>query len=228
MIFRPCGVVSGDDIRVNIFELHEDCSTLLQKIVRDIFSLAITKHAIAQIFDGLPVKDDYFGPPDDYGYSIADPRIASRDVPSTEAVAFASKFCSALDVQSISVTAKTATRLQQTASEHSLFTLPTALRFLEASSSIFHDIISTIFNELYPDGGQIESNLRIYYWRLLHRCYTAGANCKNGVGSAAAYWAETVVFGGPVMFLRGKDGQQVNETALVPFTFRFHKIFSVM
>lgn len=94
-----------DEPRVALFQLRDDCSAPLQKIMREILALPITKHAIAQVFDGLPVRDDYFGPPDWVDY-VKNPEIASRDTPTSEGRASASSFCSSLDVQSVSITAK--------------------------------------------------------------------------------------------------------------------------
>jgi hypothetical protein len=83
-----------------------------------------------------------------------------------------------------------------------------ALRFLEASGSIFHDVISNFYHHFHPDKG-IDLSTMIYFWRLVHRCYTYGANYKNRHASTAAYWAETLLFGGTVLFRRGEDERQV-------------------
>jgi hypothetical protein len=86
--------------------------------------------------------------------------------------------------------------------------LDRALRILEASSSLLHDIISNIYDHFHPDADAYRGEM-IHYWRLVHRCYTYGANYKNHHGSTVAYWAETLIFGGPVLFQRGEDEQQV-------------------
>ena len=49
----------------------------------------------------------------------------------------------------------------------------------------------------------------IHYWDLVHRYYRYGANYKNRYGSTAAYEAETLIFGGPVLSRRDEDEQHV-------------------
>lgn len=106
------------------------------------------------------------------------------------------------------VTFQTAECFQQAADRSPKSDLSKALRFLEASSSLLHDIISNIHHHFHPDAGP-NYREKIHYWRLAHRCYTYGLNYKNSRASTAAYWAETLIFGGPVLFCRGKDEQQV-------------------
>jgi hypothetical protein len=86
--------------------------------------------------------------------------------------------------------------------------LKTAFRFLEASSSLLHDLISNTHHHFHPNQDTDLSQM-FHYWTLAHRCYTCGANYKNSLASTAAYWAEALIFGGPVIFERSRDGRQV-------------------
>jgi hypothetical protein len=103
---------------------------------------------------------------------------------------------------------KTAECYQQAVDNLSGTELARALRFLEASTSLIHDMISNIHHYFHPEDGTNDGQM-IHYWRLVHRCYSYGANYKNPYASTAAYWAETLIFGGPVLFRRGENEQQV-------------------
>lgn len=82
-----------------------------------------------------------------------------------------------------------------------------ALRFLEVSSSIIHDIIGGYYNQVYPNNHKSRDRVRI--WRFVHTAYKFSGQFRNSYGSTTAYWAETVIFGGPVLFCRGEDEEQV-------------------
>ena len=65
--------------------------------------------------------------------------------------------------------------------------LNTALRFLETSSSLFHDLISNIHSQFHPEGAD-RSKQGINYWGLVHHAYSNPSVYKNGRASFAAYW----------------------------------------
>jgi hypothetical protein len=90
--------------RVALYQLRSDCATPLQHITRKLLSLESTQRTLAQVIDGLPTKDNYFGPRDSICYK-QHPDIASRVSPSDEAYALASKFCSSLDLEQLIITA---------------------------------------------------------------------------------------------------------------------------
>ena len=105
---------------------------------------------------------------------------------------------------------QTADCYQQAMNDPSATELARGLRFLEASSSVIHDMISNVHHHFHPDAGAYNGQM-IQYWRLVHRCYRYGGHYKDRYASAAAYWAETLIFGGPVLFRRGQDEQQVRK-----------------
>ena len=75
------------------------------------------------------------------------------------------------------------------------------------SSSFLYDVFSNIHRHFHP----IDEDFKqvIHYWRLIHRSYSNSTIYKNGDNSTVAYWAETLIFGGPVLFQRGEDKEQV-------------------
>lgn len=72
---------------------------------------------------------------------------------------------------------QTAESLQQAMDKSSKPNLSTALRFLEASSSLFHDLISNLHHEFHPvDYEDCEDWLsQTNYWGLVHLWYYSGA-----------------------------------------------------
>jgi hypothetical protein len=100
---------------------------------------------------------------------------------------------------------QTAEYCQQAMNDPSATELTRGLRFLEASSSLIHDMISNLHRHFHPD----DNFPMIHRWRLVHQCYWYGANYKNREASTPEYWAETLIFGGPALFRRGQDQQQV-------------------
>jgi hypothetical protein len=91
--------------RVALHELRAECSAPLQRITREILRLPMTEHTIAQIIDGLPTRECYVGPGDSISCK-KHPDIASRAEPTEEATALASKFCSSIDIQAVTITAE--------------------------------------------------------------------------------------------------------------------------
>lgn len=90
--------------RVLVHQLHPDYSSRLEQITRKILNLKTFQHALAQIIDGIPTKDDYIGPTG--GISTEPhPDIALRLRPTEEACALALKCCSSLDLSVLDVAA---------------------------------------------------------------------------------------------------------------------------
>lgn len=89
---------------IALHQLHSECSTPLEDILRRLLSLGSTQQALAQIVDGIPTRDNYFGPPDSMWYQ-RHPDIAAHVISSEEASSSTSQFCSQLDLKTINVTA---------------------------------------------------------------------------------------------------------------------------
>lgn len=101
------------------------------------------------------------------------------------------------------------------------------LRFLEIASALVHDIMSKVYVDFHnetPDefwrgykSPYCRLNYHSYrccplYGRLYHPAYDYERGLKNSLGSVVGYWAETVIFGGPVIFTRGEAGTEVSFT----------------
>jgi hypothetical protein len=72
---------------------------------------------------------------------------------------------------------------------------------------MIHDISSKIHHDLYPPPEEIDSSYPFAH--LEHRSYIYNNAYKHRRASIAGYWAETYIFGGPVLFARGANGDEV-------------------
>jgi len=105
--------------------------------------------------------------------------------------------------------------------ESSSDSLPTARWLLEIVSGLLHDITSTIHHQLHPALIALEAFCEDS--RLEHRAYLFASGYKHGMASLAGYWAETDIFGGPMLFAKGEQSTQVSQprtlaSSLLPHT----------
>lgn len=95
---------------------------------------------------------------------------------------------------------------------------------LEIVSSLVHDITSEVYQNRHEDPEVYEKrnetpgcenpvhNTRCCpeYGRMHLPMYSWGDGLKNSWASIVGYWAESMIFGGPVLFARGSDGTEVS------------------
>jgi hypothetical protein len=93
--------------RVALHHLHAECSAPLGQILWKLLSLNNTQQALAQIVEGIPTENNYFGPPDSTWYK-RNPDIAAHIKPSDEVWSLALKYCSNLDLKTVNINATTA------------------------------------------------------------------------------------------------------------------------
>ena len=98
-----------------------------------------------------------------------------------------------------------------------------ARRCLEIVSSLVHDITSDLYGKSHPPPEEFEKrNVPLScdelfhsheccpeYGRLHHLDYRWYPSFKHSSSSIVGYWAETMIFGGPVLFARGPTGTEV-------------------
>lgn len=85
--------------------------------------------------------------------------------------------------------------------------LTTARRFLEITSALVHDLASSIHHKLHPAPTKSQGHREDA--RLEHSAYLFANAYKHENASVVGYWAETDIFGGPMLFAKGQDGAQV-------------------
>lgn len=83
----------------------------------------------------------------------------------------------------------------------------TAMRLLDITSLIMHDLFSNIHNHFHPRPKIISGGDRTC--RLENLSFSFSNGYRHRTSSVAGYWAETDVFGGPVLFARGESGTEV-------------------
>jgi hypothetical protein len=93
--------------------------------------------------------------------------------------------------------------------ESSSDSLPTARCLLEIVSGLLHDITSTIHHQVHPTPLVLRKFCPDS--RLEHRAYLYASGYKHSMASVAGYWAETDVFGGPILFAKGEQSTQVSQ-----------------
>jgi hypothetical protein len=86
---------------VCLHELNVDATRLITNSLRKLLSLTSTWQTVAQIIDDMPVKGHYYGL--NYGLRYPHPEIEHRSTPSEEAMTLAQKFCSELDLSTLTV-----------------------------------------------------------------------------------------------------------------------------
>jgi hypothetical protein len=85
-----------------------------------------------------------------------------------------------------------------------------ARRALEIVSALMHDLASNIHRQIHP-GGPPGSDYASEDARLEHRAYLYSSAYKHEEASIVGYWAETDIFGGPLLFAKGRDGTEVSQ-----------------
>lgn len=83
----------------------------------------------------------------------------------------------------------------------------TAMRLLDITSLIMHELFSNIHNHFHPRPRIIDGGDRTCRLKNLNFSFSNGY--RHRTSSIAGYWAETEVFGGPVLFARGESGTEV-------------------
>lgn len=83
----------------------------------------------------------------------------------------------------------------------------TAMRLLDITSLIMHDLFSNIHNQFHPRPRIINGGDRTCRLKNLNFSFSNGY--RHRTSSIAGYWAETDIFGGPVLFARGESGTEV-------------------
>lgn len=96
-----------------------------------------------------------------------------------------------------------------------------------------HDIASKIHADHHAPPADLEKRKEIRVWDgslyhnpdrrhnygpLHHYAYTWDLKFKHGVSSIVGYWAESMIFGGPILFKRAPDGTGVRSRIFVSFT----------
>lgn len=84
-------------------QLDPECSAPLKEILRKLLSLYTTEKSVAQIIDGIPMADNYFGPRATRTFSKPHPDIAKNIRPSEEACSKAKEFCSSVELETIKI-----------------------------------------------------------------------------------------------------------------------------
>lgn len=82
-------------------KIHSEQAHIIDKVVRKILSLKVTKETIAQIIDNMPIKGNYRGEED--SFMTAHPDIETRSQPSEEATREASELCAGIDPMSLDI-----------------------------------------------------------------------------------------------------------------------------
>lgn len=73
-----------------------------------------------------------------------------------------------------------------------------ALLFLEIISRLIHDITSNLWGHVHPHV-ELPKDLDATQWRLSHKTYSFADGFPHEIASITGYWAETAIFGGPVL-----------------------------
>jgi hypothetical protein len=87
-----------------------------------------------------------------------------------------------------------------------------ALLYLEVVSSLIHDITSILYDHLHLDREVRPTDPPTRDKELVHRDYSSAIGLKHNAASIAGYWAETSIFGGPIMMARGSDENEVGNS----------------
>ena len=93
-------------------------------------------------------------------------------------------------------------------------TYSSALRLLEITSTVIHDLASNLYQHFHPHSEFYDTGS--FFGRIGHASYIYAAAYRNSEMSVAGYWAETVIFGGPVLFARGSKEDRVSTSAFKP------------
>lgn len=84
------------------------------------------------------------------------------------------------------------------------------LRLLEIIAVSIHNLAIHIFKECHPNGGPHEENMGPKAVPALeHPQYNCYSQYPNKTIESVGYFAETVIFGGVVLFDRGESGNEV-------------------
>jgi hypothetical protein len=65
---------------------------------------------------------------------------------------------------------------------------------------IIDDLASNLYHHVHPRPEFLSSEL---FTRIEHQSYVYAAGYRNEDRSIVGYWAETVIFGGPILFAKG-------------------------
>jgi hypothetical protein len=85
-----------------------------------------------------------------------------------------------------------------------------ARRLLEVVSCLIHDLASNIHHQIHP--ASLDFARSSEDARLEHCAYLYSTAYKHEKASIVGYWAETDIFGGPMLFAKGHDGLEVSGT----------------
>lgn len=81
--------------------MNVDATRLITNALRKLLSLTSTWQTVAQIIDDMPIKGHYYGL--NYVLRHPHPEIEHRTTSSEEAITLAQKFCSELDLSTLTV-----------------------------------------------------------------------------------------------------------------------------
>ncbi|KAN0102212.1 hypothetical protein V8E51_012722, partial [Hyaloscypha variabilis] len=168
---------------------------------------ALAQRTFAQIFDGLPTRDDvgYFPT---YSKEIAD-----NPTSSPEAMETAKELRQHFNTYISQVDAKLAQAYQDAALGSREF----YMRLLEMTAVACHDIAALVYENTQPglrqEGQSLEQRLALLGGRptdFMHEDYYYFQQYPKGVLDVVGYWAEYHLFGGVVLFDRGESGTEAS------------------
>ena len=174
--------------KVALHQLRPEYSGFLQRSIRKILDLQITRDTIAQIIDGLPTKSNFIGPPDVID-SRKHPDIEAREKATEDAYDLASAFCASLDIEAIYITAEVGRYRVTKFIERLLCDVfrqqnPFSSLWIKFSNLISAKSLVIFFMTLLAIS--TITTEEIYYWSLVHLCYSNSTMYKNGDASIAA------------------------------------------
>jgi hypothetical protein len=109
--------------------------------------------------------------------------------------------------------------------ESSSDSLSVAHWLLEIVSGLLHDITSNIHHRLHPAPQGPEAFCPDS--RLEHRAYLFSSAYKHDMASVAGYWAETDIFGGPMLFAKGEQSTEVSQLRTLASTVLRYTTFNI-
>ncbi|KAK2752867.1 hypothetical protein FQN54_008020 [Arachnomyces sp. PD_36] len=206
---------------VKLNELQSEPAQFICRVIYRVMSMTITRQTVAQIVDNMPIRGNYVG---SNGIAMIEhPDIETRSQPSSDATKRASELCSDVDPMTLDVDLRAAGAFQELW-EKNPQSVDAARRCLEIVSSVVHDITSKVYSDIHPHPATFEQpnktpgcTKEVYrhtreccpeYGRLHNSRYRWYWSFKHNSSSMVGYWAETMIFGGPVLFARGREGTE--------------------
>ncbi|KAL4803052.1 hypothetical protein BDV18DRAFT_163577 [Aspergillus unguis] len=204
-----------------LFSLDEHHLAPLRDAVQHIFFTQRAEYIFAQVAEGLPTRDTSI-----FKHDI-DPEIAERVEPGQEAIDLVRSWWADFHLEHLEISSSTLRAYNDTR-------LGTKLRLIEAIAIVIHTLAALLFEHtnqapykrpaqqqkfIFVNGKPelcdewIDSPFPTY---LYHNDYVDYDIYAMGIADVVAYWAETHLFGGVVVFYHGPSNTEFLDVLLHP------------